>query len=260
MPTRGSSSVGAARVILATAWRASSRVRAILRIRACQGRIERPASSARRRAPPEHEIEHAVPETKPSRLELRPRAIVRPRSEARRAVFEQRLGGKRGEHLAGIVFPVGRDVQIAAGSEAQRQLTDESRLQKPPLVVALLRPRVRKEDVNAGERRGRDHRGDDLDGIVTDHAHVRETVGFDALQQAADAGAVHLDPQKVVARPRERDLGGGLAHAEPDLEDRRRAPSEDTRRSRAAPARREPRTRGTACRARAAVPATSAPA
>ena len=54
-------------------------------------------------------------------------------------------------------------------------------------------------------------------------------VRLDLLQQAAHAGGVHFDAQVVVLGVRLRDRGGGLAHAEADLEDRRGAAPEGRR-------------------------------
>ena len=93
-------------------------------------------------------------------------------------------------------------------------------------MMTLLRPRIREEDLDAGQRCRRNHRGDDFDGIVPYHAHVGEAEFAHPLQQAADARRVHLDAEEVVVRPRLRDRGGRLAHAESDLEHARRTPAE----------------------------------
>ena len=91
---------------------------------------------------------------------------------------------KRREHLLRVVLPVGGRVQVAAGCEPLRERVHERGLQQPPLVMALLRPRVRKEDVDAGERRRRNHVRDDLDRVVPDDAHVGQRQRIDLLQAA----------------------------------------------------------------------------
>ena len=127
--------------------------------------------------------------------------------------------------------------------------------------MALLGPRVGKEDVHAGERCRRNHRGDDFDRIVPDDAHVGEAAFVELLQQAADARRVHLDAEEIVVRPRLRDRRRRLAHAEADLEHARRAAAEhaievERRRARTAMPRRGQQRR----RARAAARATCGPA
>jgi hypothetical protein len=167
-----------------------------------------------------------VAELQAPRLELGERAIAGARREARRGVLEQRLGGERGENLLRVLLPVGRDVQVAAGREPQRELAQELGLEQPALVVPLLGPGIGKEHVDAGERARRDHRRDDLDRVVTDHAQIGERVLADLLQQAAHARRVHLDAQEVDVGHRAGDARGRLAHATADLEHPRRGAAE----------------------------------
>jgi len=180
-------------------------------------------------APPEHEIEHGVPELHAAHLELRPRPPRRTRRERFGRVGEQRLAGERGEHLVRVVLPVRRGVQVAAGRETLRERAHERRLHEPSLVMALLRPRVGEEHVHAGERALRDHRLDDLDGIVPDHAQVRQRAVLDAVEQGPDARRVHLDREEARVGMRSRDRGRGLAHAAADLEHDRRIATERRR-------------------------------
>jgi len=81
--------------------------------------------------------------------------------------------------------------------------------------------------VDAGERSFRNHRVDDLDRVVLDHAQVREPELIDAIQRRAHARPVHLDSDVIGLRVGPRDRGGRLAHAAADLEHDRRAPAED---------------------------------
>ena len=92
--------------------------------------------------------------------------------------------------------------------------------------MPLLVPRVGKEDVHAGERGRRDHPLQHLDRVMLDDAHVVQLRFADALQQRADAGLVHLDADEVVLRQRGGDRRGRIAHAEADLEHRRRVTAE----------------------------------
>src|SRR5438477_2208007 len=90
----------------------------------------------------EHDVEDAVPEAAPALLEFRLRPRRRPRREAARGVGEPGHGLEERQHLVGIVAPIGRHVQDAAGREPGGGELDEIALQQAPLVVALLRPRV----------------------------------------------------------------------------------------------------------------------
>ncbi len=133
---------------------------------------------------------------------------------------------ERREHLLGVIRPVGRDVQVAAGREPERERVHEIRLEQPALVVALLRPRIREEHVDAGEGAHRNHRIDHLDRVVTDHAHVGEPAPVDLAEQAADAGRMHLDADEVPFRMCRGNLCRRLAHAEADLQHHRRGTAE----------------------------------
>src|SRR5207237_1308941 len=121
------------------------------------------------------------------------------------------------------------DGQIATLREPVRQRVDERRLQQAALVMPFFRPWIGEEDVNRRERRWRDHRVHDLDGVVADHAHVRETERLDAVQQRADARQMDIDGDEIDVALRIGDRGGRFAHAESNLEHERRNPSKDAR-------------------------------
>ena len=70
----------------------------------------------------------------------------------------------------------------SAMDEPRRKRMHERRLQQPALVMPLLRPRIGKEDVDAEERRGRNHPPDDVDGIVAQDANIREPLRVDPSQ------------------------------------------------------------------------------
>ena len=116
------------------------------------------ARASLRSAPAAKQVANGQAQPHTACLELGQRTILGARREALAGLFKQRLGRKRGEHLARVVLPVRGEVQVAARHEPERELPREPGLQKPALVVSFLRPRVREEDVDAGERGGRDHR------------------------------------------------------------------------------------------------------
>jgi hypothetical protein len=66
-------------------------------------------------------------------------------------------------------------MQVAARREAAREQVHEGRLDQAPLVMARLVPRVRKEDMHAGQRGRSDHPLDDIDRVVLDQPQVRES-------------------------------------------------------------------------------------
>jgi hypothetical protein len=66
---------------------------------------------------------------------------------------------------------------------------------------------------------GRDHVAQHLDRVMLDHAQVGDAARGDFLQQAADAGGVHLDAKVVVLRVPLGDGGRGFPHAAADFED-----------------------------------------
>jgi len=109
-------------------------------------------------------------------------------------------------------------VQDAAGRELARRERGKFRLHHAALVVALLRPGIGKEEVDRGERAIADHVLEHIERVVADDAQVGELLALDAIQQAADARAMHLDRHEIGFGVRLGDLERGLAHAGADLE------------------------------------------
>ncbi len=208
---------GAVRKLIALAGSARPAAPNVARVRA-----RRPVRRARQPGGAKDHVPHAVAQAEAARLELGQRPVLRARREAVGRVLEQRLGGERGEDLLRVVLPVGGDVQVAAGGEAQRELVHERGLQQPPLVVPLLRPRDRERTRGCRRAtRGGIIARDDLDRVVPDHAQVGERVLRDALQQAAHARRVHLDADEVDVRHR----GARSARSSRPSRSRSRAPA-----------------------------------
>jgi hypothetical protein len=161
--------------------------------------------------------------------ELGLRPIRRARCIAWGGVDQQRLDRQHFEHLLGVGLPVGGAVQRAALHKAAREQRDQRRLDQAALVVPLLRPGVGEEDMDARQRRRRDHPGQHFDRVVLDDAHIAEALLADASQQRTDAGRMYLDADEVAVGHRRGDLGRGLPHAESDLEHDGCAAAEDGR-------------------------------
>ena len=159
-----------------------------------------------------------MPQAQAALLELGERAVVRARRVVSSGVFQQRFRAQYCQHLFGVVLPVGGDMNVPAGFKFLNQLRHEWRLDQAALVVARLVPWVGEEDVHAVQRVVGQHVAQHFDCIVLDDADITELPFLDLLEQAAYAGRMHLDGEVIVVRVRLRDGGGGLAHAETDLE------------------------------------------
>ena len=129
-------------------------------------------------------------------------------------------------HVLCIRLPVGRESQRAAGRDRFRQQLDERRLNQPPLVMALLRPRIRKEDVHERDRGGRELLLQHFHGVVTDHAQIAQRRRFRAEQQVSDAGPMHFDADAIDLRMRSGEFEQRFARAEADLQHARRRAAE----------------------------------
>src|SRR6266545_2738320 len=110
-------------------------------------------------------------------------------------------------------------MHAGAGLHPRGEQRDELRLDQAPLVMALLRPGIWKENMHAVERGRGDHVAQHFDRVVLDDAHVLETQVGDALQQTPHARGMHFDSEIIVLRVLLGDVRRGLAHAEADLED-----------------------------------------
>ena len=98
---------------------------------------------------------------------------------------------------------------------------DERGLDQATLVMARLWPGIREIDVDTGQAIGGDHVLQHLDRVVLDDAHVGEARRLDALEKRTDACLKHFNAKEVIPGSGQRDLLGGLPHAEPDFQDQR---------------------------------------
>src|SRR5690606_28213879 len=130
-------------------------------------------------------------------------------------------------HLLGIVLPIGGEVQAPAGRELAHQQRGERGLDQPALVVPLLVPWIREVDADLVEAGVGGLVVEHLDRVVVVDPHVGGVVGGQCVEQAADAGGVHLDTDQVARLVVLRGEAQRLAVAEPDLQHARRTAAED---------------------------------
>src|SRR5207302_8138741 len=121
-------------------------------------------------------------------------------------------------HVLSIVGPVGGGMHDTLWGELARGEGGELRLHQAALVMPLLRPGIGEEQMNRGERAVGNHAREHLQRVVPDDAYVGESVGGNALEQAADARTVYLDGDEIGLGGRPGDRRGGLAHSRADLQ------------------------------------------
>ena len=88
-------------------------------------------------------------------------------------------------------------------------------------MVALLGPRIRKEEMNPVERRLGQHLLEHEDRVVVDDPDVCKPARLDSRQKLPHARLVDLDAEEVHLGHRRGELGRRCAHPETDLEDDR---------------------------------------
>src|SRR6267378_3316167 len=169
---------------------------------------------------PEGQVPHFVAQTLAALLEARGHAFRRPPDESAvgREILEARRCSQCREHLERVRLPVRGEAQHAAVREAAHRQVDERTLDQTPLVVALLRPGIRKQHQDLVHAVRGDLPLEDLDRVVTDDAHVREPPLLEPEQQPADPGAMDLDTQEIPPGMRGRERQQVLAVAEADLD------------------------------------------
>src|SRR5690348_1286190 len=174
------------------------------------------------------QISNRMAEIDPAPLETR---FDPPRRPLRFTAFPfaqspARLRGQHFPHVRSILGPVGGEVQQAARFHARRQQFGKCGLDQPPLVVALLGPRIREPDAHFVERGFGNFVAQHVDGVVVPDSHVAYVARRQCIHQAADAGTMHLDAEVIArgivfARPCQ-----AFAIAEADLQHARRRSTE----------------------------------
>ena len=178
----------------------------------------------------ESEIPYIVAQAFAALFESRGIAFARTWDElsVRRQVVQTRACAQDFQYRVRIRLPVGGKAQGAANPQPVGDQLNERRLHQPALMVAFLRPRVRKQDE-------RPRPGSAVSpGVVktsTASWQITRTLGhlplLESQQQVADAGPMHFHTQ-VVAFGVSRGKGFEVvAVAEADLERDGGAPTED---------------------------------
>src|SRR5690349_3030261 len=75
-------------------------------------------------------------------------AVTRGRTERGLVVLKLCTGLDVEAHLLGVGLPIGRDVQSSTAGKSRGQQIDERRLHQSSLVMTLLRPGIRKEQLH----------------------------------------------------------------------------------------------------------------
>ena len=175
-------------------------------------------------------------------------------------VGQQRLGAQRCQNLGRVFLPVGRDVQVAARRQALGESVHELGSEAGAACDASSSATDRGRKHGSRQARpARACRSTTSTASCWTMRMLARRFSLDQLQQAADAGTVNFDRQKIVDRAALRDRRRRLAHAEADFEDLRVVAAENAGRDRAASEQRECRSAAAAPRTRAAAPARSAP-
>src|SRR5947208_10789556 len=113
----------------------------------------------------ENQIPDAVAERETAALELGLGPGLRSAGITGSGVAQRRLGGEHLQHLPGVFLPVGAGMHAGAALHSRGKQRDEGRLDEAPLVMALLRPGVGKEQVHAVQRLRGDHLLHHLDRV-----------------------------------------------------------------------------------------------
>ena len=103
------------------------------------------------------------------------------------------------QHVFGVFLPVSGQMQQAIRCHARGQQRHEVRLDQPPLVVALLGPRVRKPDAYLVQRGRWNIVRQHLHHVVSIYAHVARVTCRQRVHQPAHAGAVYFHANEVPA-------------------------------------------------------------
>lgn len=132
-----------------------------------------------------------------------------------------------GLHVRGIVVPVRRQMQPPSDAQPGGQQTHEIGLNQPALVVPLLVPGIREEDLNPIQAARGYAAFQNLNRIFIENADIAKPAPFNLSKQVPHPGPMHLDTDKVSFRPPLGLRGKALAVPESDLDRYRRNAPED---------------------------------
>lgn len=163
-----------------------------------------------------------MPQTQTARLEFGERPIIRTRGIVLGGVAQKWRLRENGEHLPGIVFPVRRQMQVAARLQPITQQMDKAGLDQAPFVMAFFVPRVGKKNVDTCQTGGSDTVSQYLNGIVLDNPQIIQMSFTDLFKQGSNTGRVYLNAEKIMVRLLLGDVGSGLSHTKTDLDNARR--------------------------------------
>ena len=164
-----------------------------------------------------------------ARLELGDRAPVGSRRPAVVLVAQQRFGGADLQHPLRVILPVRCQVQPSARGQPRGQQRDERRRDQPPLVVPLLRPRIREEHPYSGQRVRRQVVAQEVERVAVQQPDVVQLVLLHPQHQLPEPGRVHLGRQVIDLRRLRSQLRRRIPHPRPDLQHHRRFPPEPAR-------------------------------
>ena len=91
-------------------------------------------------------------------------------------------------------------------------------MDESPAPLLSLRPRVREENTNRGER-ARRNTADEIEHITVDDANVPQPAALDCFEHGGYSRGVHIDADDVLSRARLGDFDQGLATTEANVED-----------------------------------------
>ncbi len=137
------------------------------------------------------------------------RFVVGPRSLRPLAETSQRYAGIPGQdlpHQLAIGQEVGGKRERAPGAQQSQHQVDRFRIEEPPLLMAGLWPRVRKVHVRHFGKAGRQHGGEQEQGIGMNQHEVTQPAAFSAPGGEPEILAGELDTEE----PLLRRLGCGL--------------------------------------------------
>lgn len=169
----------------------------------------------------EDEVCNRVAKAQAAGLKLGEGPPVGPGGESAESVFKQWLLCQHRKHLLGIVWPVGRTVEITTGPNPVCDEMGHRWLNESALVMPRLGPGIWKKEVDAVQGGLSQPAAQHINGIVLDDSDVREAIALNSMQERTHTSGIDLQAEKIPLRIPGRNGGGGLSHAKPNLQDHR---------------------------------------